>query len=327
MRQQIFRGVFLACLLTILTCPAFSKDDDKNLSKAYGFYLKGLIADHYSEPDKALKQYLNLKNLDNSSISARIQIAVDYIKINEYDKAIEVLEEAKKLDSESLDVYILLVLIYTAQGKNDLASKEYEVFLNRAYALEPENIKVIEYLAQFKLKKTQYDEAKLLYERIVKEKPDYVDAYFWLGYISEETSQREQAVSYWKKALDLDPEQPDVLNSLGYVYAENGENLDEAEAMVKKALSIYPGNPAYLDSLGWVYYKKGDLEQALTALTNASSVLKDGVIFDHLGDVYHSLGEIDKAVEKWEDALSIGGIDKEKMLEKIKKAKDGTKKF
>ena len=245
------------------------------LSKAYAFYLKGLMDDYYSTATDALTDYSRAKKLDDNSISVRLRMAAEYIKMNKYQKAVDILEEAKKIDPLNLDVYLLLVLVYTAQGNSQQANAEYEKFLNKAYSLEPENIKILEYLAQFEFQKGNIRQAKLLYKKVIQKKPKYADGYFWLGYIFENEGKPQEAIKQWQKVLEIDPNHADALNSLGYLYAEEGINLDKAEIMLKKALSLSPDNPAYLDSLGWVYFKQGKLLQAEDFIKKAGGLLKD----------------------------------------------------
>jgi Tfp pilus assembly protein PilF len=110
------------------------------------------------------------------------------------------------------------------------------------------------------------------------------------------------------------------LNALSYLYAELGENLDSALSLVRKALQIDPSNGAYLDTLGWIYFKKGDFENAIRYLENASVVIEDAEIFEHLGDVYFKTGSADQALKNWKKSLEIDP-EREQVRDKIKEAK------
>jgi Tfp pilus assembly protein PilF len=91
------------------------------------------------------------------------------------------------------------------------------------------------------------------------------------------------------------------------MWADRGENLDEAEVLIRRALELDPGNGAYMDSLGWVFYRQGRHEEALVELLRASEALEepDPVVFDHIGDVYGKLGQTAKAVLYWHKALQL----------------------
>jgi Flp pilus assembly protein TadD len=93
------------------------------------------------------------------------------------------------------------------------------------------------------------------------------------------------------RAIEIDPENANAHNSLGYIYAESNLNLDEALKECRKAVQLDRNNPAYLDSLGWVYYKLGDLQQAKTYLKKAARLAPDNrEIEDHYEAVLSNLG-------------------------------------
>ena len=121
-----------------------------------------------------------------------------------------------------------------------------------------------------------------------------------------------------KRALELKPDYPEALNFLGYLYVEQGRNLDEALKLIKKALEAEPGNGAYIDSLGWFYFKKGDFKQALKELEKASALLEDPIIYDHLGDTYFKVKDMQNARINWEKSLKMNP-EQQKIQEKLKK--------
>jgi tetratricopeptide (TPR) repeat protein len=119
-----------------------------------------------------------------------------------------------------------------------------------------------------------------------------------------------------------DPNDPGINNDLGYLYADRGKNLEQAEAMIRKAVAEEPDNPAYLDSLGWVLFKQGRIQEALPPLEKAAaSETADATILDHLGDVYFKLKQLKKAREAWAKAEQIAASAKppDKRLEEIRK--------
>jgi Flp pilus assembly protein TadD len=87
--------------------------------------------------------------------------------------------------------------------------------------------------------------------------------------------------------LDEFPDDPGALNDLGYLWTEQGKNLQWARQMIQKAVDSEPENAAYLDSLGWAYYQLGQYAEAVQWLEKAAAGDEpDGVILDHLGDAY-----------------------------------------
>ncbi|MDA0833089.1 MAG: tetratricopeptide repeat protein [Planctomycetota bacterium] len=102
-----------------------------------------------------------------------------------------------------------------------------------------------------------------------------------------------------------EPDDISVNNDLGYLYADQGKNLEQAEEMIRKAVAADPENAAYLDSLGWVLFKLGKYEEAHTHLEKASSLPGggDATIWEHLGDCQSKLGKDDDAKSSWQKAL------------------------
>ncbi|MEZ6123301.1 MAG: tetratricopeptide repeat protein [Planctomycetaceae bacterium] len=104
-----------------------------------------------------------------------------------------------------------------------------------------------------------------------------------------------------------DPTDPGVNNDLGYLYAEQNKNLEQAEKMIRIAVDAEPDNPAYLDSLGWVLYRLGKHEEALETLrkANADPDYRDATIIEHLGDVQKALKQDSDASKTWQEALEV----------------------
>lgn len=109
-----------------------------------------------------------------------------------------------------------------------------------------------------------------------------------------------------KKALALKPDDPEVLNYLGFSWVDRGEHLDEARAMIEKAAAARPDSGAIIDSLGWVYFKMGDYKKAVTELERAVSLeAADPDINDHLGDAYYRVGRVTEARYQWTRVLTL----------------------
>ena len=107
-----------------------------------------------------------------------------------------------------------------------------------------------------------------------------------------------------RRLLEEDPDNVDALNALGYTLADRNERLDEAFALVSRALELRPDSPAILDSMGWVLYRQGDLERAATYLRRALQLNQDDEIAAHLGEVLWVSGERADAQAVWREALA-----------------------
>jgi tetratricopeptide (TPR) repeat protein len=106
-------------------------------------------------------------------------------------------------------------------------------------------------------------------------------------------------------ALELEPNQPDVLNYLGYSWLMKSKHQKKARGYIEAALSARPDDPHILDSMGWAYYLAGEYEQAINALEKAVDLMPhDSTVNDHLGDAYFRSGRTTEAQFQWQRALS-----------------------
>lgn len=139
--------------------------------------------------------------------------------------------------------------------------------------------------------------------------PDTTDKVllYYLSDANEKLKNTPEAEKYLQAYLALDPENAEMLNFLGYMYADRNMKLDEAQKLIEKALQIDPGNPYYLDSLGWVHFRKGDAKEAIAHIQRAIYGMSsdDAILRDHLGDAYLLNGEPEKALAEWKRAYRL----------------------
>lgn len=105
-----------------------------------------------------------------------------------------------------------------------------------------------------------------------------------------------------RRMIELDPNDADALNALGYTLADHGRKLDEAAALLARAERLTPDSPALLDSLGWLAFRRGDLKTALEKLRAAHSRLDDPEVAAHLGEVLWQSGDREAARQVWQEA-------------------------
>ena len=103
--------------------------------------------------------------------------------------------------------------------------------------------------------------------------------------------------------LARDPNNATALNALGYTLADQTDRVDEAYALISRALALDPKEPAILDSMGWVLFRKGEMEQSIRYLTQAYAAFPDAEVAAHLGEVLWANGDTDKARQIWQGAL------------------------
>lgn len=157
-----------------------------------------------------------------------------------------------------------------------------------------------------------------LLERAIAQGPERVQVFFMAGAAYERTGQREKAAANFKRLLALAPDFAPALNYLGYMWAERGENLAEALAMVERAVVLDPANGAYADSLGWAHFQLGDYGEARRYLELANRLLPDDpTVCEHLADLYAAVGEVARAEGLYRRALDLAAGDAEDVRRKL----------
>lgn len=148
-----------------------------------------------------------------------------------------------------------------------------------------------------------YDEA---IRRVGEIRPNHWRLFYTRGIVLEREKLYKRSEEDFLKALELQPNQPFVLNYLGYSWVEQGRNYDRAQEMIRKAVSLRPNDGYIIDSLGWVYYQLGKYDDAVAELERAVEYRpEDPVINDHLGDAYWQVGRKKEARFQWRHSLSL----------------------
>jgi tetratricopeptide (TPR) repeat protein len=162
----------------------------------------------------------------------------------------------------------------------------------------------------------RYEEATAAYDRAIALFPEDESGqwgvYFARGITHERSDTWPEAEADFRKALELRPNQPQVLNYLGYSFVEMGENLGEALDLIERAVAAEPNSGYIVDSLGWVYYRLGRYPEAVRELERATELLPtDPILTDHLGDALWAVDRKREARFQWRRALSFDPEDDE----------------
>ncbi len=155
----------------------------------------------------------------------------------------------------------------------------------------------------------RYAEASEAYDRAIAlldtPDPSQWSLYFSRGITREREGRWPEAEADFRHALELQPDQPQVLNYLGYSFVEKGENMDEALDMIERAVAARPDSGYIVDSLAWAYYKLGRYDEAISPMEQAVELEPvDAIVNDHLGDVLWAVGRKLEARFQWQRALS-----------------------
>ncbi len=234
------------------------------------------LLEQLDQYDLAVAVYRAVPNDHPAYHAAALGRAAAYRRADKDDAAIEVLQELSKRFPELPTVYSTLGDIQRGQENFAEAIPHYD----RALDLTEEEAR---------------NRWFLLYARAIAH---------------EREGDWENAEADFRKALELNPGQPQVLNYLGYSLVEKQIKLDEALSLIEQAVEASPESGYIVDSLGWVLYRLGRYEEAVTHMERAVELMPvDPVVNDHLGDVYWAVGRVREAEFQWKRALSF--VDEE----------------
>jgi tetratricopeptide (TPR) repeat protein len=310
------------------------------LESKYALSILTHIATHAEKPEKLVAlERLMLKQNPNPLVYKGIAEAL--LQLRKYAEAATTLDEliAKYPDEKDARLLVSLANCRRAAEQYEAAL----VAIREALKLDPADTSAQTLLIMILSQLGKVDEAVQAARNVLKDDPSNPDFNRLLGYILTQFGRTNEAIDFYKNLLEhypnnrevvrlarsglsvayvnineyakgeaeleilleQDPDEAGVNNDLGYLYADQGKNLEKAEAMIRKAVQEEPDRSAYLDSLGWVLFKRGRLKDAVEPLEKAVQNLAEGgdaTIYEHLGDVYFQLQETQKARSAWEQA-------------------------
>lgn len=201
---------------------------------------------------------------------------------------------------------IQMAIDLDALDRTDEAKKR----LDKLIAERPKDLDAIRALGDILRERKQYADCASTYSKGIgtlatPEKPNWYLFYF-RGICYERSKQWPLAEADLKKALELYPEQPHVLNYLGYSWVDQGINLDEGMHMIRRAVEQRPDDGYIVDSLGWAYFRINSYDEAVKNLERAVELKpEDPTINDHLGDAYWKVGRFLEAAFQWSHARDL----------------------
>lgn len=252
-------------------------------------YQLGDISAKLRQPEKAIEYYGRVPEKSPYRRDAEMQRALNLAENSQSAEAIKQLKILLERDKTDMRTYLALGGVY-AQDKNFAdAAKIYDAAVQQ-------------------IKTPERKDWPVFYQR---------------GIAYERLKEWDKAEPNFRKALELYPDQPQVLNYLGYSWVDRGENLDEALGMIKKAVELRPQDGYIVDSLGWAYYMLGRYPEAVIELEKAVKLRpEDPTINDHMGDAYWRVGRLLEATFQWNHAIA-GKPEPEELVKIEEKLKKG----
>lgn len=234
--------------------------------------LLGDIYESRNRYDQALNMYSKVATGTAYSESAQLRAAWCINELGRTDEAVRILRRMASADPASSRALLTLADMYRNMEKWPEAAREYTNALERISRLEQRHWSIV----------------------------------FGRGIAYERSKQWDKAEVDMLKALELQPDQPLVLNYLGYSWVDMHRHVERATKMIERAAQLRPNDGAIIDSLGWALYRQGRYAEAVVQLERAVE-LKGGdpVITDHLGDAYWRVGRQEEAKFQWRRALGL----------------------
>jgi tetratricopeptide (TPR) repeat protein len=253
---------------------------------------------------------------------ATITLADIYERMKQEEIAIDLYDSVLKDSPLRVNADVQAALLLETLGK----SKEATDHLQAVIADHPKDQEALTALGNIQRSRKLFAESVTTYTKVLDlaqqaDRSQWL-LYYYRGIANERRKHWQPAEADLKKALELFPDQPLVLNYLGYSWVDQGVNLDEAFRMLRRAVDLRGRDGYVVDSLGWAYYRLGRYEDAVRELERAVDLKpSDPVINDHLGDAYWRVNRKLEARFQWNHArdLNPDPEDLPKILEKIEK--------
>jgi tetratricopeptide (TPR) repeat protein len=261
--------------------------------------------------------------LEPSHVMALLSLADLYESLKKPDLAIKVYERVPPSSPLSRNAEIQLAGDLDQLDRSDEAKKR----LDHVIAEHPKDTEAILALGNIQRGRKEFAECAGTYGKAIDTiaKPDKSNwvVFYFRGICYERSHQWPSAEADMKKALELYPEQPLVLNYLGYSWVDQGAHLDDGMDMIRRAVEQRPDDGYIVDSLGWAYFRTGNYDEAVKNLERAVELKPDDpTINDHLGDAYWRVGRTLEAHYQWTQAKDLGP-EKEDLPKIEAKLKDG----
>lgn len=273
----------------------------------------GLLAMESQALEKAEKYLSQAVNLDVRASEANLYLGRIADNQKKYDKAIAHYARVRHEEGQ-FEAQLRIAELMAAQGKIEPALTHLSLLRSR-YSGVTNQVDFDLSEAEILRQAGRIEEALALLTRSLEARPDDTQLRYMRALLSDSVGMSEQFESDIHIVLEKEPKNAHALNALGYYWADKGIRLNEAKAYIEQAIALLPNDPAIIDSVGWIYYRLGNLEEALVHLRKAYKLLPEAEVAAHLGEVLWVMGEKAEARGIWTDALE--RFPKDKILRKV----------
>nr|WP_320011865.1 tetratricopeptide repeat protein [uncultured Desulfobulbus sp.] len=279
------------------------------------------IARLYAKQKRYGKAILFLKRaLRREELSeARYFLALLQVQQGQLDTALQNLRHIEPGDTEYEDGFFLQIRILREQDDLGQVRRLLKNAIEQGTMHNSELYIMLAALYQFE----ERDElSKKVLRQGMRAYPRDVSIRYEYGLLLENEGNHERAMEVMQEVIKIKPDHAAALNFIGYSWAEANQNLEQALGYILRAIQLNPDNGFIYDSLGWVYYRLGAFDKAIDALKKALELTpEDAPIHEHIGDVYQEGGQIKNALQAYSNALLYSKeedpLEKERLRNKI----------
>ena len=273
--------------------------------------------------------YSNISNFLNSKFYFNLTHQIsNYFEIENYDKAKQLLENFNK--EEEIYYWYKIKKIYQIISYEEDSNEALSYIENKFEGYSNPSIKILNDMASIYKSNKKFEKSikyySLLLKKLNKKSEAYADVLYKRGSSYERLGDYKNSDHDLLKSLSIKPDDPYVLNHLGYGWLERGYKIEDAIDMLEKAYNQKKNDPFIIDSVGWGYYLIGDYVNAENFLRKAIQLMpKDPIVNDHYGDVLWKLNRKIQAQYYWESALNSEDTEnkiKENISKKLLKGLD-----
>jgi tetratricopeptide (TPR) repeat protein len=267
----------------------------------------GLVHERLRRFPEAAAAYAEVPEDSQLFPDARVRQAGCLSQAGEHARALALYRVALQAQPEDVNLQVLHARALERSG----APAKAEALLKAALVRKP-SPELYEALAATYQRQGRAAQAVTLLREAVARRPRDVALLYALGAAYERQGDVERAVTQMRAVLAADRDNAAAMNFIGYVLAQQGRQLEEAERLVLRALELHPDTGAFLDSLGWVYFQRGEFQRAVLVLEKAAALApEEPVILEHLGDAYRATSRPQDAAGVWRRALEALALDPE----------------
>lgn len=272
------------------------KIDPDNVSALYAL---GLIALDADQLDQARKRFLRLRALGQRSSDAAFYLGRIAERDRQPAQALQYYREVSE-GLRVLDAAIRQAVIISQEGQLP-AAREYLAGLRLRYPQH--ELRLFQVEGELLYQAGEDQAAERVYSKALEQYVDDTDLLYGRAVVRERLGRFAQAEADLRQIIRADAQDARALNALGYMLSNHTQRLDEAATYIRQALSLTPDDPAVIDSMGWVLFRQGQLEQARGWLERAYAQMPDPEVAAHLGEVLWLQGEQQRARAVWGQAL------------------------